>query len=403
MNARSDTTRDRLAIAVSNVGHVYTHLTTVLYATAVLHLPTVFDLPYGELLGLSSLGLVLFGVAALPAGWLGDRWSQVGMMAVFFIGLGIGCIVTGLADGPGALFVGLTLIGLFAAIYHPVGIAWLVASARRQGMSLGVNGVFGNIGNAVAPPFVGLMIDFVSWRAAFVVPGILAVLTGLALLLAWRAGWVADARTDRAAAPATQPGAAVRVFLVLTVTMACTGFVYAGLSNTMPKLFELGLGGSAAVSYTEIGLLVGGVFGLASIANLLGGWLADRYSARAIYMVFWLLQVPILFVIVSLTGAPLLLAALLVMAFNLTFTAAENMLVAHYTPFRWRSLAFGAKFVLALGVGGVTVHFAGDIFDRDGSFAFLYALFGAAAVLAAMAAVLLPGQRPRVAVPAGAD
>ena len=73
---------------------------TLLYATAVLYLPKVFDLPYGELLGLSSLGLVLFGVAALPAGWLGDRWSQIGMMAIFFIGIGIGAIVVGMAMRP---------------------------------------------------------------------------------------------------------------------------------------------------------------------------------------------------------------------------------------------------------------------------------------------------------------
>ena len=104
------------AIIFSNVGHGFSHMFTVLYATAVLYLPKVFDLPYGELLGLSSLGLVLFGVAALPAGWLGDRWSQIGMMAIFFLGIGVGAIVVGLAVGPERLFIGLTLIGLFGSI-----------------------------------------------------------------------------------------------------------------------------------------------------------------------------------------------------------------------------------------------------------------------------------------------
>ena len=150
---------------------------TVLYATAVLHLPQVFDLPYGELLSLSSLGLVLYGVAALPAGWLGDRWSQVGMMVIFFIGSGPGAIVTGLATGPGTIFRGSHDDRLFAAIYHPVGIAWIVASARRRGMSLGINGVFGNAGTAVAPVFVGAMIDFFSWRRHFCSP------------VSWRCSW----------------------------------------------------------------------------------------------------------------------------------------------------------------------------------------------------------------------
>ena len=150
--------------------------------------------------------------------------------------------------------------------------------------------------------------------------------------------------------------------------MACTGFVYAGLTNTMPKLFEMGLGPDLAVSYTEIGLFVGIVSGLASTSSLLGGWLADRFSARAIYLVFWGLQVPLLFVITSMADLPLLVVALLVLSFNLSFTAAENMLVAHYTPVRWRALAYGAKFVLALGVAGLTVMLAGWVFDTRGSF-----------------------------------
>ena len=396
-------TRDRTAIAFSNFGHTLTHMFTLLYATAVLHLPQVFDLPYGELLSLSSLGLLLFGVAALPAGWLGDRWSQVGMMVIFFVGMGAGGIVTGLAGGPGTIFWGLTLIGLFAAIYHPVGIAWIVASARKQGMSLGINGVFGNAGNSIAPVFVGVMIDYFSWRAAFVIPGVVSVLAGVALLVAWRRGQVADARTDRVPPPAREPGDAYRVFAILTLTMACTGFVYAGLTNTMPKMFEMGLGDGLAGSYTRIGLLVGIVSGAASAAAILGGWLADRFSARSIYLVFWMLQVPLLFVIATTTGATLLLVALLTLSFNLSFTAAENMLVAQYTPARWRSLAYGAKFVLALGVAGLTVIFAGRVFDSGGSFDLLYIWLGTAAILAATAGALLPGRRRPAPVPAGAD
>ena len=402
--ASNERARDRAAIAFSNTGHACTHMFTVLYATAVLHLPQVFGLPYGELLTLSSLGLVLYGVGALPAGWLGDRWSQVGMMVIFFLGIGAGAIVTGLAGGPGTIFAGLTMIGLFAAIYHPVGIAWIVASARKRGMSLGINGVFGNVGNSLAPVFVGVTIDFLSWRAAFLIPGAVAVLMGIALLAAWRRGLVADARTDRSPPPARDPGDACRVFIVLTFTMACSGFVYAGVTNTMPKLFEMGLGERLATGYTEIGLFVGVISGLASASGILGGWLADRFSARGIYLVFWMLQAPVLFVIASMTGVPLLITALLALSFNLSFTAAENMLVAQYTPMRRRSLAYGAKSVLALGVAGLTVLLAGRIFDARGSFELLYLCLGIAVVVAATAATLLPGgRRPAAAIPVGAD
>ena len=84
----------------SNAGHSFSHMFTVLYATAVLYACRRCSICRGELLGSSSLGSVLFGPAALPAGWLGDRWSQIGMMVIFFIGVGVGSIIVGMAGGP---------------------------------------------------------------------------------------------------------------------------------------------------------------------------------------------------------------------------------------------------------------------------------------------------------------
>ena len=379
-----------MSMAFSNAGHVFTHMLTILYATAVLYLPGEFDLAYGEMLGLSSVGLILFGVGSLPAGWFGDRWSQVGMLVIFFIGIGVATVFTGFAKNATSLFIGLSLIGLFASIYHPVGIAWLVACARRQGLTLGINGAFGHLGSALAPVFVGIMIDYVSWRAAFVLPGAAAILTGGFLWIAWVNDWVSDRATDRAPLPAPAPGDYRRVFLVLLVTMACNGFVYAGMMNTAPKVFEVGLTVAVADSYTKIGILTGIVIGLSSVCSFIGGWLADRYSARRIYLVFWMLLVPSLILVAMASGNTLILAMLLAMSFLVTFAAAENMLVARYTPFKWRSLAYGARFVLALGIGGLTVYLAGDLFDRTGTFSVLYLVFSVAAVIAVLFAFWLP-------------
>ena len=126
---------------------------------------------------------------------------------------------------------------------------------------------------------------------------------------------------------------------------------------------------------------------------MIGGWLADRYSARTIYVSCWLAMVIPVFVLTSTFGALLLVVAVLAMAFNAGFAAAENMLVAHYTPFRWRSLAYGAKFVLALGIGGLTVSLAGRNYEATGGFDLLYVLFSGAALTAALGAMMLPGRR----------
>jgi MFS family permease len=193
-----------------------------------------------------------------------------------------------------------------------------------------------------------------------------------------------------------------RVFIVLTLTMACNGFIYTGLMHTMPKIFETGLSPSLTGSYTEIGLYVGAVIAIASACSVVGGWLADRYSARTIYVSCWLAMVVPVFVLTSTFGALLLAVAAVAMAFNAGFAAAENMLVAHYTPFRWRSLAYGAKFVLALGIGGLTVSLAGRTYEATGSFDLLYVLFTGAALTAALGAMMLPGRRAAPAEALGA-
>src|SRR5260370_31663178 len=82
MTARSA----RLSMGFSNIGHFFSHLLMLLYPTVVLALEGRFGLTYGELLSLSIPGYILFGAAALPAGWLGDRWSAQGMMVLYFVG-----------------------------------------------------------------------------------------------------------------------------------------------------------------------------------------------------------------------------------------------------------------------------------------------------------------------------
>ena len=160
-----------LAQHFSNVGHLISHLLMLLYPTIVLTLERQFSLGYGELLALSVPGAALYGLCALPAGWLGDRWSAEYMMVIFYVGSGLAAILTGLATGPLGIAIGLTLIGLFGAIYHPVGIAWLVRNAENHGRALGLNGLFGSIGVGSASLVAASLTALAGWRSAFIVPG----------------------------------------------------------------------------------------------------------------------------------------------------------------------------------------------------------------------------------------
>ncbi|MEC7647172.1 MAG: MFS transporter [Pseudomonadota bacterium] len=70
--------------------------------------------------------------------------------------------------------------GCFAAIYQPAGIAVAVQGRVKTSMPLAVNGIFGNLGVAAAPPLTGAILNLYDWKWAFIIPGVFSIATGIA-------------------------------------------------------------------------------------------------------------------------------------------------------------------------------------------------------------------------------
>ena len=383
--------RSRAALAFSNVGHAYSHFLMLIYPTVVIALEGVFDLPYHQLIGLMLVGNVLFGAMALPAGFLGDRWSAPGMMVVFFLGTGGGAVLTGLASTPFQVALGLATIGFFGSIYHPVGIAWVVRRVANRGRALGWNGVCGSLGVALAPLVAGILTDFWSWRVAFILPGALCFVTGALLLLAVAIGLVVDDTSYRRTAP---PEASRRDMqrgaLVLLATVACTGLIYQATSFALPKLFEARLSGLLGDGLIGIGFVVSAVYLVSSVAQVLGGWMSDRFDVRRVYLCAWIAQAPLLLLAAFVDGTLLIILVIAMVIANTVGTPAENSLFARYTPPRWRATAFGVKFVLALGVAAAAIPLIAWIYAATQGFMWLLAILACVAALATLGATLLP-------------
>lgn len=383
-----------LAQGFSNVGHAFAHVLMILYPTVVLALEQVWRLPYGELIALMFAGQVLFGLGALPAGWLGDRWSTLGMMVMFFLGTGGAAVLTGFAGTPLEIAVGLAAVGLFGSIYHPVGMAWLVRTAVHRGRALGTNGVYGAIGLALGPLLAGALTELISWRAAFIVPGAACVAIGLALWAAWRMGWVEDTHVDLRPQPEPERGHVVRAFFVLSLTMMCIGLIGQAYPIILPKLFAERVEAITSGSALGAGTLVTIVYLCAAGAQYVGGWLADRFSMRRVYVVAALIQTPVLFVAATLSGWLLLFASVSMVFINIAAIPSENGLLARYTPGKWRATAYGAKFVLALGVSAVAIPLVAWIHRATGEFFWLFILLGSLAAIVFAAGLLLPADAP---------
>ena len=377
-----------------NLAHAYDHFFLLIFPTAVLALAPAWGLSYGQALAFGTAAFVTFGLGTLPAGWLGDRWSRGHLMSIFFIGIGLAAILTGLASGPITLTLGLGLLGLFASIYHPVGTALVIQNAKATGQSLGVNGVFGNLGVAGAALITGLITEWLGWRTAFILPGLIAVATGV--LFARR---IAPLMTgDLAVRPAARKsvaaqGVLVRVFVVVAVSALFGGIIFHGTTIALPKIFQERLAGEVG-DLATIGVLVAAVFTLAAFAQIAVGRLLDRYGARLILPLIVLPQVFLLLLAVQISGWGMLLlaAALMLLVFGeIPITA---WLVGQYTPGHWQSRIFALQYVLSLGVSAIVVPLIAVLHDRTGGFSTFFVVLAGAAALVALVALLLPGSAP---------
>jgi MFS family permease len=387
----------RRTVALLNVGHAVDHLFMLIFPTAVLAMSGEFGLGYGDLLPLSLGGFIAFGAGSIPAGWLGDRWSRHGMMTVFFAGIGAAAILTGFARTPMEIAVGLTLIGTFAAIYHPVGIAMLVASEGRVGRVLGVNGVWGNLGVAAAAILTGFLVDTFGWRAAFFIPGVIAVGIGVVF---WR--WVPDVRAGAAdskkPAQGVDSASMVRVFSILVVATVCGGVIFNATTISMPKVFDERLTQLTSTNF-GIGTLVALVYVLAAMAQLCVGWAIDRFSLARTFLPVALLQAPLLYLAVGMENGAMLVTATAMMFVVFGQIPINDTMIAKYVDDRWRSRAYAVRYVMSFGASAAAVPLVAILHAASGGFARVFEVLALVALGTAAAALWFPKAVPSPAGP----
>ena len=384
---------DRSRILFINVGHGLDHLFLLLYPTVVLTLEGVFDRSYGELLSLAVPGFIAFAAGTLPAGWLGDRWSRPAMLAIFFVGIGASAILTGFARTPFELAGGLTLIGFFASIYHPVGVAMLVEGRDKVGKLLGINGVAGNLGLAAAAIVAASLSEAISWRAAFIVPGAVTLIVGIwfiAVCRQWRNSGAEPTRPSVGGVRGRLSGTMLRLVLVIGVATVLTGLTFQTTTIALPKLFDDGLAGIADGTL-GVGALVSLVIAIAAFAQIGVGWLIDRYPAKPIWIAVLFAQAPLIAAAGLLAGHGLIIVALAMMMVVVGEIPIQDALVTRYTADSWRARIFGVKFLLGLGASAVAAPMVAGLHGISGGFLWLFVGLGGSAALVGIIAFWLPG------------
>jgi len=373
-----------------NLGHLLDHLVMLVFPTVVLALGREWNQPYSELLPLALGGFIAFGAFAIPAGWLADHWSRYKMMAVFFFGIGASLFVTGFATTPWQIAAGLTVTGMFAAIYHPVGIAMLVASPKNLGMALGWNGLWGNLGLAFAAIVSGALMDWWGWRAAFFIPGLVSIAAGAAFLFlvpdpgpVVKKSKTIGLHLDRATM--------TQIFVILLVATACGGVIFNSTTVAMPKIFDERLRALTETNF-GVGALVAVVYSIAAFAQVLMGTLMSRYEMKALMIGVGLVQVPLLFAAATLDGWSMLVIALLMMMAIFGQIPLNDGIVAKYVADEYRARVLSVRYVVSLGVASVAVPMIAVLHRTEGGFRNVFLVLAVLAAAVFASALFFPSR-----------
>jgi len=395
---------DRKHFFFINIGHFLDHLFLLIFATvAALVLAGEWGLSYAELIPYATPGLIAFGLFSLPSGWLADRWSREGMMVVFFIGIGFAAIATSTAQTPIQMAIGLFVVGMFAAIYHPVGLAMIARGGKSMGMDIAVNGVWGNMGVGCAALLTGFLIDQTGWRAAFWLPGVFSILVGLAYLYFFRDRVaLKNAATASVAKPSNAAGDSttnaewramlIRVTVIIFFTTAVSSIIFQGTTFTLPKVFDERLEGIAA-SATMVGWLAFLVFGIASFAQIVVGKMLDSYGPRDVFSVVAIIQIVFFSLMPGLTDWNALAVALGFMLGAFGQIPINDYMIGKMAKSELRASVYGARYIVSFGVWATVVPLIAWVHHNWG-FDVLFYILMAAAIAILGAVRLLPGKLP---------
>jgi MFS family permease len=380
----------KIASLLLNLGHALDHLFLLIFATAVSAIATEFGVGRWEDMMPYTVGaFVMFGVGSIPAGRLGDLWGRRQMMLVFFFGMGLSAIGVALTQTPLQMGIALTVLGVFSAIYHPVGIPMLVQKAERPGLTIGVNGLAGNLGIAMAALSTGFLVAWQGWRMAFFVPAVVSILCGI--LFAWTA-------PNETSAPAKKKSTVVqlpkhlawRTFAVMVATSTTTSLLFNITTNGNTQLLAERLDGLVN-DPTRLGMLLAMIYAVASLAQLVVGRLLDWLPVKPLFFGVLFLQIVSFALASQTTGWVWYVAAIGYMVMVFAAIPFSDTMVVRYIDDAMRSRVSGTRIAISFGISSLAVYSLGPFVKASG-FTQLMVAASCVAALGALIVLFLPNE-----------
>lgn len=364
-------THERWTVFLLGSAHTMVHFYEQVFPALLLTMVAYFHIELATAGWMQTLLAMAFGLGALPAGYIADRFGAKRVIMVYLVGAALSCIFTSTARSVPAFAAGLTALGAFISLYHPAGTTLITTETRQLGKALGYHGMGGGLGVAVAPA-LATMLAVVSpehgWRLSFFAFGVLG------LLVAAGVGTLKISSTPSGESPRRfRPdhliaGNSATPFILYLFVAVMVGFCYRGVMTFLPTYFSQELSGGI---FTGSNLIRGGRFATLTLlvgvaGQFVGGQLTARYRLERLYAVLLIITVPMLLMMSVLSNYALFFTSMIFAFFHFSGQPVGNSLVAKYTDPRGRGMGFGLYFAFAFGVGALASGFSGMVADRFG-------------------------------------
>ena len=377
-----------------NIGHAMDHWIIVVFAYTWGVIAGVWGVEWTELTPFNYGALFMFGVGSIVSGRLGDLWGRWIMMVIFFAGMGVSALVIALCSNKWQIGAALTLMGAFASIYHPVGIPMLVQKAKNYGFTIGVNGLAGNMGIAIAAGVSVYIAQRFGWQMAFVIPGVICLVSAVAFVALVPREDSAPAKR-KAKMLALPKSVMAKVFLVMTFTAMSGSIVFNFTTNGSGEMLKDRVA-DLANNPMLLSVSVFVIFSVASLAQLAVGALIDRYPLKNIYLPIILCQIPLFILASQVSGWTLVAVAVCYMVFVFGAIPFTDAMIVRYIDDRLRSRVTGTRLAIGFGVSSLVVALIGPSVKVAGFPTMMLVLAGAA-TFTLIALTFLPDERAAMA------
>jgi len=371
-----------------NIAHAIDHWVLLVFATAVSSIAVDFGFSrWEDLMPYATGAFFAFGIGSLPAGRLGDTWGRRPMMLAYFFGLGASLLLVAMSTGPWQIAIALTIMGTFSAIYHPVGIPMLLRDASKPGRTIGINGLSGNLGIALAALVTGVLVKYFGWRTAFVFPALVSIACGLLFMRLSPAE--GEPPTRRKATAAALPAAVLlRVFAVISVIATTGALLFNFTTNGNTELLRERMA-AVVTDPAALGILLAVIYAIASFSQLLVGHLIDRVPLRRLLLAIVAMQAPLFLLAAHAQGWVFYLLIVLIMGAVFGAIPFIDAIIVRFVDDRIRSRVAGARLAVSFSISALAVYLLGPLVKNAGFDVLLLAM-AAIAVVTLAAASFLP-------------